>query len=101
MGAFQAMGWMGRKDLRSAPASLRRIPLAQPGAPAPEVEKDSNGPLADRAFAAEGPAVVEKTTPEPRTQQSTAPVLASNEASACSDLLRLLSLKFYGAIDPI
>jgi hypothetical protein len=97
MRAFPAMG---RKDLRSAPASLKKIPPAQPVAPVPVVE-DSNDPLAARVFGAAVPVLAEKTTPEARSQLSTAPVLASHEASACLDLLRLLSLKLYGAIDDI
>ena len=101
LGSLRALPEEGRSDLRSAPASLKTIPPARAEAPALEVEKDSNDPLAARAFAAAGLGLVEKTKPEPHTLQSTALVLASNEASACSDLLRLLSLKLYRAIEGI
>src|SRR5271165_3425360 len=101
MGALRALPAEGRKDLRSAPVSLRTIPPARVEAPAPAGEKDSTDPLASRVFAAAGPAPVEKTTPEARSQLSTALVLASNEASACLNLLRLLSLKLYRAIQQI
>src|SRR6202050_2111787 len=81
----------GRLSVR---VSLRKI------RPAPKAElavdaKNLADPLAAEAFAAGGPAPAEKTTPGLRIQLSAAPVLASNEASACLNLLRLLSLKLY------